>query len=484
MKKGEHWWINGNNASGKSAFCKAVAGQYFIREGKVEYHFLKQEIEAGHSFFDLRRKYIYLLSFSDHHKLLNPQQHFYQQRFHSFEAESLTVEQYLTKVGFKKEEEWSKKLINLFQLEPLLPLATIQLSSGQMRKLLLTTALFRQPQLLIIDNPYIGLDPKSRNQFNQILDEVVDQFEIQLMLAGHAIELPKCITHQLTFHEPACSAVTSRAGRSVIIKNERFESYPKATQINSNKTITLTQNSKEAIQKFKNFYQTATWKKDHPHIINLQNIKIQYAEKTIFESIDWTVKQGEKWALIGNNGSGKSTILGIIAGDHPQAYANQVEVFGEARGMGNNIWDMRKRIGFISPELHAYFPYDFTGYHIVASGLMDGYFINRKITTAEQEQIVWLFDYFEQRGIINKAYRKLSTGEQRLLFFMRALIKNPPLLLLDEPFQGIDAPTIEKAKHLLDEILTAYHTLIFITHFISEIPTSVKFHFNLNKAIS
>jgi len=186
------------------------------------------------------------------------------------------------------------------------------------------------------------------------------------------------------------------------------------------------------------------------------------------------VQKGDKWALLGNNGSGKSTILSLLFGDHPQAYANDIYLFGQKRGMGQNIWDIKKNTGFTSPELHYFFSYAITCFKAVSTGLFDHVYNKRSPNEAEEGLINALFDYFCISHLKEKSFQEVSTGEQRLLLFIRALVKNPPLLLLDEPFQAFDKATIEKAKFLLDEVLTPSHTLVFISHYRSEIPDSVE----------
>ncbi|MEL6925297.1 MAG: ATP-binding cassette domain-containing protein, partial [Bacteroidota bacterium] len=326
----------------------------------------------------------------------------------------------------------------------------------------LVRALLSRPRLLIIDNPYIGLDHEGRRQFNQLLDALVRQHPLQLILSGQVRELPKCISHELHLHESAI----------------QYSGPLRKTQSSNNK-LTYAEKSQRALTQLKAYYESADWAKRYYPIIGLRDIKIQYGADKILKAVNWEVNQGDKWALIGANGSGKSTLLGIIIGDHPQAYANDVIVLGEKRGLRNNIWNLRRNIGFSSPELHAYFPYDFTGWQIVASGFMDGFFLNRKLTEAEEKAAIAFFDYFEVRSLANRSFRQLSSGEQRLLFFMRAVVKNAPLLLLDEPYQGLDSQMIARANHLLNNILTSQHTLVFISHFEDEIPASVVGEFRL-----
>ena len=209
----------------------------------------------------------------------------------------------------------------------------------------------------------------------------------------------------------------------------------------------------------------------------LKNATVAYYGKKIINQINWTVKPGEKWALFGANGSGKSTLLALLFGDHPQAYANDIYLFDQKRGVGQNIWDIKKRTGFTSSELHFFFNAKLTAEETIITGLFDHVYLKRPPNSTEQELIDLLMDYFEVTPIKNRPFQHLSTGEQRIMLLIRALVKNPPLILLDEPFQGFDLATIALAKQLLNAILTPQHTLVFITHYEREIPKIVQKRF-------
>jgi len=310
----------------------------------------------------------------------------------------------------------------------------------------------QHPKILIIDNPYLGLDAPSRAEFNDLLDNLVKEEGIQLILAGQYEVLPSCITHRLVLND------------FKIEEEGKLASAP----LSAKKEIPA---KRDVLEKIKSTFPPPT--SDHPTIFELQQVSVQYGKKSILKSIDWHVQKGEKWALVGNNGSGKSTILSLLFGDHPQAYANNIHLFGQKRGMGQSIWDIKKNTGFTSPELHYFFSYDITCLKAVITGLFDHVYLKREPTAQEQQRIDSLFDYFELSHLKNTSFQEISTGEQRLILFIRALIKNPPLLLLDEPFQAFDRASINKAKLLLDEILTDEHTLVFISHYKSEIPSCV-----------
>lgn len=168
----------------------------------------------------------------------------------------------------------------------------------------------------------------------------------------------------------------------------------------------------------------------------MNRVNVSYQGHPILRDVDWTVRRGEKWALVGANGSGKSTLLSLICGDNPQAYANDIVLFDRRRGTGESIWDIKKRIGYVSPEMHTYYLEPIPCEEVVASGFFDSVGLYRRCTpeqTAAAREWLRLFDAEDLAG---KPFTQISYGQQRLVLLARAFVKDPDLLVLDEPFHG------------------------------------------------
>jgi molybdate transport system ATP-binding protein len=184
------------------------------------------------------------------------------------------------------------------------------------------------------------------------------------------------------------------------------------------------------------------------------------------------VRAGERWAVLGPNGSGKTTLLSLICGDHPQAYSNDVRLFGRRRGSGESIWEVKRRIGLVSPELHLYYSEPLTAAQAAATGFYDvrAY---RPATPDQVSAVREMFDHFGIAALAERPFGRLSTGEQRLILLVRALVKKPPILILDEPFQGLDTAAIRRAQDWLDGRLRPEQALVFVSHHAEEIPRTV-----------
>jgi molybdate transport system ATP-binding protein len=204
------------------------------------------------------------------------------------------------------------------------------------------------------------------------------------------------------------------------------------------------------------------------------DVNISYGEKQVLKSINWEVKAGEKWLLQGPNGSGKSTLLSLINGDHPQSYANELYLFGSKRGSGESIWDIKEHIGLISPEFHWYFDTNATVFQSIASGLYDSVGLFKTLPYSKVIQVDELINYLGLSESKNDLLNTLPLGKQRLVLLARTIIKNPELLILDEPCQGLDKYQTQYFNQLIDEIASNGMTVIYVGHYESQLPATLE----------
>lgn len=321
------------------------------------------------------------------------------------------------------------------------------LSSGELRKHRIARALESDAKYLIIDNPYLGLDAKSRDVFTEMLSNVAAEGSrsIVLVMPGTAI-MPKFITRVVTVGEMTPPAELPAARRMEI------EQLPV-----------------KDLGKVK-FYPSESG----AEIVRCNSVSIRYDSRVILNSLDWTVREGERWAVRGENGSGKSTLLSLVCADNPQAYACDIELFGHKRGSGESIWDIKRHIGYVSPEMHRAYSKNIPAIDVVASGFFDtvGLFMH---ANDEQLEICrkWM-RIFGIEDLADRPYLKLSSGEQRLCLLARAFVKDPELLILDEPMHGLDPRNCANVRQIVDTFVRRPHkTLLFVTHFDSELPESI-----------
>jgi len=210
------------------------------------------------------------------------------------------------------------------------------------------------------------------------------------------------------------------------------------------------------------------------YAIKMKDVHVQYYDNVILDKINWEVKKGERWSLSGPNGAGKSTLLSLINADNPQAYANEIYLFDKRRGRGESIWDIKRKIGYVSPELHLFFDSSNTAFNVVASGLFDTIGLFRVVNEEQTAIIIKWMKVLQVDHFRNQLLKNLSLGKQRLVLLARALVKDPPLLLLDEPAQGLDDEQAELFKNIIEQICEhSNKTLIYVTHLKEEVPSCV-----------
>lgn len=464
LKKGEHWAIVGKSGSGKSVLLDAFAGRCSFPKGEAQYPFFDEYISEHQSedpFFN-RHKLISQVS-SRHHftNLSNTTDLYYQQRFNSTDSEdSQTVRTYLKAIQpIGSQDYWNfKRVSEKLELVHLLDKELIKLSNGETKRLLLAAALKRNPVLLLLDNPLTGLDIATRAKFDELIGEIVSS-GINIIMVTSSGEIPDVITH---------IAITGDGEILQMAKSDfRSEDDPDASPGRIDKRELKSLLSLSEIH-------------DYGIIVGMENVNIRYGDKTILENVSWQILQGERWMLLGSNGAGKSTLLSLINGDNPQAFANRIILFDKPKGAGESIWDIKKKIGFVSPELFQYFPVESSCIQVIESGFYDTIGLFRKPN--ESKTFVcrrWMkllhIDQYAQA-----LFKRVPVSVQRLCLLARALVKNPPLLIFDEPCQGMDQEQQQRFKYLVDEICKITQvSIIYVSHYDSEKPDCVTKVFKL-----
>lgn len=461
INKGENWALIGPSGSGKSALLQTIAGRFNITGGSVTWHFedeLLHKLPAADG-ISVKTKLIALVEPRHHfHNLSNTTDFYYQQRYNSSDSEdALTVDDYLLFVNSTPHANtwWTPdKVLNLLNLQQLRDKQLIKLSNGETKRLMLAAALLKNPVLLLLDNPLTGLDVKTRQEFNGVIEQITSS-GINLIIATSVHEIPEAITHVAVLNNGAIIHETAKADFDPSQFNQEVPDNIDITELSALLNI-----NKPAIT--------------YNQIVKMERVHIQYGNKVILNNVDWEIKTGDRWALLGPNGAGKSTLLSLINGDNPQAYANSIILFDKKRGTGESIWDIKKKIGFVSPELHQYFPTDNSCLQVIESGYYDTLGLFRPSNKERTDVALRWMKALEIDQHARHLLKNIPASAQRLCLLARALIKNPSLLIFDEPCQGMDDHQQLHFKKLVDTICSLSNvTLIYVTHYQHEIPNSV-----------
>lgn len=347
--------------------------------------------------------------------------------------------------GFQRE------LYELFGMDGLLDAYVILLSSGELRRFQIVRTLLASPSLLILDNPFIGLDAVAREQLKSVLRLLVESRRMVLYLVLTRLGDVPDFVDEIRWVTPREKMCTVAMG----LPEER--------------RVALAGLSDGA----------GACGGDEP-VVELRRVSIKYGSRTILHDLDWTVRRGERWALSGQNGSGKSTLLSLITADNPQGYACDIRLFGRERGSGESIWEIKRRIGYVSPEMHRSYQRNLPALQVVASGLKDTIGLYVRPNEAEKKQCLWWMRLFGIEGMAERSFLSISSGEQRLVLLARAFVKDPELIILDEPMHGLDEPN----KQMVKDIIKAFcqrrgKTLIMVSHYEEEWPDCINRRLNL-----
>ena len=442
--EGEHIAIVGENGAGKSMLVDMITGRHPLLGHDPFYDFRPSTSK-------LASENIAYITFRDCYGADNDRTYFLQQRWNQFEIDPGTptvgalLEEAAAFSGIAGEvwfDHYRNSLFEIFQIGSLLDKYIILLSSGELRKFQLVKVLLKHPRVLIIDNPFIGLDSPTRAQLCELFEVLASKRYVQMVLVlSRKSDIPPVVTH-----------VVEVSNRRVMPK------LPVAEYLHNSG------NGQAHV------------------VVGMNHITVRYGARTILKDFSWTVCRGERWALTGENGSGKSTLLSLICADNPQAYACDITLFDHPRGSGESIWDIKRHIGYVSPEMHRAYQRNIPCEKIVASGLKETIGLYERPTEADYQKCRRWMQIFGIEELWGRSFLELSSGEQRLVLLARAFVKDPQLLILDEPLHGLDDRRRQMVRMIIDGFCqNPEKTLLMVSHYEDEFPQCITNRLHLQK---
>ena len=434
LNPGEYWAITGTNGSGKTVLSALAGDQVVLSHGEA---------------CDLPASVAYV-SLEAQAAQIEQERHDDESDLNDAPDKGTLIRDFLAPLT--EVDSWIERL----GIRHLLNQGFRSLSTGESRKVLLIHAVRNKPDLLVLDEPLEGLDQSSRAAVSDALDELQQQGLALLWVANRLDELPGWITHVAFMHD---ARLLYQGTKDDVLAQPELRGL---------------MHFDRPLPDFPAAGRSALQLAEGEPLVGMKDVAIRYDERELFSGLNWRVEAGEHWAIQGPNGSGKTSLLQLITGDNPQCYRNDLRLFGMQRGRGESIWDIKKHIGLVSASLQWEYRATTNVLSTVISGLYDSIGLYQATGDDDKQLALQWLDIIGLRHKANQSLQHLSYGEQRLVLIARALIKQPPLLILDEPCQGLDDPSrmlvLAFINRLAEQRAT---TLLYVTHHPAEIPSAI-----------
>ncbi|EHA1074597.1 molybdate ABC transporter ATP-binding protein ModF [Vibrio alginolyticus] len=352
----------------------------------------------------------------------------------------------------------TEQLINDLDLSHLKDSGFRVLSTGETRRVMLARALATQPDLVLLDNPFTGLDIAHRAAVARYLHSLSQNVQLLITFSRES-DMPEWINSIALFSAGKLDSTMDKSS---------WDNHPIIGQIKSQSE----QQSEEMMSLIRQHQHSTPF--NNP-IFELKNGAVEYTDKKIFTGLNWRIDKGQHWQVKGPNGCGKSTLLGLIFGDHPQCYSNDIDIFGKKRGTGETIWEIKQHIGMVSSALHLQYRVNCSALEVILSGFYDSIGLYNQPTRKEMDIANEWLDILHMSQYKKTSFKQLEYGQQRLLLIARAIVKQPTLLILDEPYQGLDFLGRRLVKNTLELIAREnLSQLLYVSHYQEDRLDSIK----------
>ena len=426
----QQWMICGANGSGKSALAAVLAGQGDVFSGSVT---------------GLPEK-VAVVSYEAQGELIAAELKKDDADIMDVISEGTPVHDIISAVS--RDDALAKQLVEQFGLGALMTRSFRKLSTGETRKVMLIRALTSKPDLLVLDEPFDGLDANTHQMLLTHLQSLAALVPMVIVL-NRFDERPDFISHVAYVNE----------GRLVSTVNcSDAEALDELYQLLHIKTSDL------LVPPADPAFTLPPLNSADP-LVRINKASIRYGDTVIFSELSWTIRAGEHWQLTGPNGSGKTGLLSLITGDHPQCYVNDIFVFGFQRGQGESIWQIKQYLGYVSTALQWEYRVSTSVRNVIISGFHDSIGLYSKYTDTQRNIADQWLTLLGMDKRADEPFRQLSHGDQRLLLIARAMVKHPPLLILDEPCLGLDDMNRQLVLALIEKICaSSVTTVLYVNH--------------------
>lgn len=454
LEKGESMVILGPNGSGKTSLTRVIVDRLPVQSGSYS---IDPEARIGYVSFELERK------------IKKRERREEEVRFFVGDEDSYTSVRTMIDPYQKYSLEDVEDALSLSEIEYLMDHDIRNLSTGELRKAIFARALLKSPNLLVLDEPFNGLDSYSKRDIKQLIDSLIYKGHSVVLITHRFEEIPSYIENVLLLKQ---GAILTQGNKDQVITSENISTlYDTKLQVEQKGTHLSVNSLYKSLKTDPNNKPT---QQESLELVQFQNVTLNYPNKPLLNSLSWSMDTTNNWAILGPNGTGKTTTLDLILRNNPKSYALNIKTFGTRIGKGNSKWDDLRKIGLVTPELNTNYSKDITAREVIISGIYDTIGLYTKPKLEDLSKVEQCSKLLPTQFDLDRNFEKLSYGQRQLVLILRAIIKNPKLLILDEPTHGLDLKYRFQLLELIENIMQSQTSnVILTTHHKDEIPPSI-----------
>lgn len=439
----EHWAVVGGNGAGKTTLAQLLRDQLRPQRGHIVW---SENINP-------ERDIVYV-SFAMQRELIEHDNRFDDSNERE-DAHDVGTTVRAAILQDAHEDDYFNQLVDNFGLRAILNRGIRVISTGEGRKTLLARALFARPKILILDNPLEGLDKNMQTELSRAIETLLQGDTPLLLLLPLGSTLPSGITHVLELE------------RGEVVSNGPRAQFEELHKFDATKSPVVHVALPPPLQRAKPFDMDAA-------PIDMQGVNVQFEDTPVLTDIHWRLGRGQHCCISGPNGAGKSTLLNLITGENHKGYGQPLWLFGRKRGSGESVWELKANCGIVNTPLQLNNLNRQRVLEVVASGLYDTIGLYNNCTGREKELTLEWIHAVGLDELKQHRFDQLSFGEQRLALLARAMVKSPPLLILDEPCIGLDGAHKQQFIALVERIAQqGYTQVLYVSHVAEELPACI-----------
>lgn len=443
IRPGQHWILAGGNGSGKTQLLKLIAGAVWPTPTGRETRHYRWRRELWTSPFEVQDEIGYV----------GPERQDKYERY----GWNHTVRQVVgtglhrTDIPLHPLDSGDHRRIDVLlgrlAIRRLAARRFLSLSYGERRLALLARTLAARPKLLLLDELLNGLDEINRGRAIRWLEHT-KRSRLPWVLATHRVEdMPASATHALVLE------------KGHIVYCGKLRRAPLQRWLDAEHDASPVAPAKARRREHGGF------------LVRLRNASVYLDEHPALKKISLEVRPRECWVVHGRNGSGKTTLLRALYGDYGVAVGGSIERAGIEPGVP--LEEFKRRVGLVAPHLQADHPQRLTVAEVVQSGRYSSIGLNDAPTAADRAAARRSLAFFGLTVLATRTLRELSYGQLRRVLFARAWVRRPELLLLDEPFAGVDGPTRRSLRSRIEAMVADGAAVVMTTHHRPEWPVCV-----------